>query len=159
MSTTTLPYPNFNWKCSDQLCAWHIFQAKAELWLVGGETNPVHKSRDGGRRSSSHSNSRKRSKLHAKPKLKCKRCGFEKNTTTHGSCPAMKSTFGFCNKLGHYELAKHTQKNKKAKGKGTHQSDSPKRVKPEKTKSKQSSLIPYTIITCINYLLNTLMIS
>ena len=31
----TLPWPTFDWKCSDQLQAWDIFQAKAELWLAG----------------------------------------------------------------------------------------------------------------------------
>ena len=35
MSTTTLPCPNFNWKCSDQLHGWDIFQAKAELRSAG----------------------------------------------------------------------------------------------------------------------------
>ena len=44
-----------------------------------------NKSRGGGKRSSSHSNSRERSKPHAKPKSKCKRCGFEKHITTDGS--------------------------------------------------------------------------
>ena len=42
----------------------------------------------------------------------------------------MKSTFGFCNKGGHCDspcIVKHTQKNKEAKGKGTHQSNTPKR--------------------------------
>ena len=41
----------------------------------------------------------------------------------------MKSTCRFCNKAKHYEsvcIAKHTQKNKEAKGKGTHQSHSQK---------------------------------
>ena len=33
--TNTLPWPTFDWKCSDQLRAWDIFQAKAELWLAG----------------------------------------------------------------------------------------------------------------------------
>ena len=30
----TIPYPTFNWKATDQIRAWDIFQAKAELWLA-----------------------------------------------------------------------------------------------------------------------------
>ena len=44
--------------------------------------------------------------------------------------PSFKSTYGFCNKVGHYEsvcIAKHTQKNKEAKGKGIPQTHGPKR--------------------------------
>ena len=33
----TIPYPTFNWKATDQIRAWDIFQAKAELWLAGEE--------------------------------------------------------------------------------------------------------------------------
>ena len=34
MSSTLAP-PTFNWKSSDQICAWETFKAKAELWLAG----------------------------------------------------------------------------------------------------------------------------
>ena len=135
MSTTTLPYPNFNWKCSDQLCAWGIFQAKAE------KPKQVEK-------PIQYTNlhveveevlTRKRSKLHAKPKSKCMRYAqlWSQLVDSATNLDTMSKKY----------IAKHTQKNKKAKGKGTHQSHSQK-VKPEKTKSKQSSLIPYSIITC-----------
>ena len=33
----TIPYPTFNWKATDQIRAWDLFQAKAELWLAGEE--------------------------------------------------------------------------------------------------------------------------
>ena len=33
----TIPYPTFNWKATDQIRAWDLFQAKAELWLAGKE--------------------------------------------------------------------------------------------------------------------------
>ena len=33
----TIPYPTFNWKATDQIRAWNLFQAKAELWLAGEE--------------------------------------------------------------------------------------------------------------------------
>ena len=33
----TIPYSTFNWKATDQIRAWDIFQAKAELWLAGEE--------------------------------------------------------------------------------------------------------------------------
>ena len=32
MSSTLAP-PTFNWKGSDQICAWEIFKAKAKPWL------------------------------------------------------------------------------------------------------------------------------
>ena len=32
-----IPYPTFNWKATDQIRAWDLFQAKAELWLAGEE--------------------------------------------------------------------------------------------------------------------------
>ena len=32
--TTTIPFPTFNWTCSNQLCIYNQFQAKAELWLA-----------------------------------------------------------------------------------------------------------------------------
>ena len=35
MASNTLPYPTFDWKSSDQLRSFDIFQAKAELWLAG----------------------------------------------------------------------------------------------------------------------------
>ena len=31
----TIPYPTFNWKVTDQIRAWDLFQA--ELWLAGDE--------------------------------------------------------------------------------------------------------------------------
>ena len=34
----TIPYPTFNWKATDQIRAWDLFQAKAELWLAGRDT-------------------------------------------------------------------------------------------------------------------------
>ena len=36
MANTT-PYPTFNWKVTDQIRAWDLFQANAELWLAGEE--------------------------------------------------------------------------------------------------------------------------
>ena len=33
----TIPFPTFNWKAQDQICAWEIFKAKAKLWLAGKE--------------------------------------------------------------------------------------------------------------------------
>ena len=30
-----LPIPTFNWKSSDQIREWDIFEAKAKLWLAG----------------------------------------------------------------------------------------------------------------------------
>ena len=33
----TIPYLTFNWKATDQIRAWDLFQAKAELWLAGEE--------------------------------------------------------------------------------------------------------------------------
>ena len=33
----TIPYPTFNWKATDHIRAWDIFQTKAELWLAGEE--------------------------------------------------------------------------------------------------------------------------
>ena len=33
----TIPYPIFNWKATDRIRAWDLFQAKAELWLAGEE--------------------------------------------------------------------------------------------------------------------------
>ena len=33
----TIQYPTFNWKATDQIRAWDLFQAKAELWLAGEE--------------------------------------------------------------------------------------------------------------------------
>ena len=33
----TIPYPTFNWKATDQIRAWDLFQAKVELWLAGEE--------------------------------------------------------------------------------------------------------------------------
>ena len=33
----TIPYPTFNWKAQDRICAWEIFEAKAKLWLAGEE--------------------------------------------------------------------------------------------------------------------------
>ena len=33
----TIPYPTFNLKATDQIRAWDVFQAKAELWLAGEE--------------------------------------------------------------------------------------------------------------------------
>ena len=37
MASNTFPYPSFNWKSSDQLQVFDMFQAKAELWLAGGK--------------------------------------------------------------------------------------------------------------------------
>ena len=34
----TIPHPTFNWKATDQIRAWDLFQAKAELWLAGEKT-------------------------------------------------------------------------------------------------------------------------
>ena len=32
-----IPYSTFNWKATEQIGAWDIFQAKVELWLAGEE--------------------------------------------------------------------------------------------------------------------------
>ena len=66
-----------------------------------------------GRRNRSNSGSRERRPQNKPNGTKCKRCGFEHHTTTDGSCPALKSTCGFCKIVGHYESAcikKRTEK-------------------------------------------------
>ena len=50
---------------------------------------------------------------------RCKRCGFECHTTSDGTCPALKPTCGFCNRIGHYESAcitKCTQQKRESRG-------------------------------------------
>ena len=81
--------------------------------------NNRHKSRP--RRNRSHSGSREHKPAPSKHTggSKCKRCGFEHHTTSDRSCPALKTTCGFCNRIGHYELAcitKHTEQKKESRG-------------------------------------------
>ena len=60
---------------------------------------------------------------------KCKRCGFEHHTTPDGSCPALKTTCGFCNRIGHYESAMASQnaQNRREESRGRQKPDSPNR--------------------------------
>ena len=109
--------------------------------------NPRGRGRRFRSRSRSHSGDRRPQN---KPGAsKCKRCGFEKHTTSDGSCPAMNSTCGFCKRIGHYESAcitKKTQKNKERnkERKGKHSSRSPTRRSstpaPNKSKPTVDSL-------------------
>ena len=67
---------------------------------------------------------------------KCKRCGFEHHTTTDGSCPALKSTCGFCKIVGHFESAcikKCTEKKREGTEKKGKQTYSPNRGKRAQT--------------------------
>ena len=79
-----------------------------------------------GRRNRSNSGSRERRPQNKPNATKCKRCGFEHHTPTDGSCPALKSTCGFCKIVGHYESAcikKCTEKKREGtdkRGKQTH---------------------------------------
>ena len=88
-----------------------------------------------GRRNRSNSGSRER-RPQNKPNGKCKRCGFERHTTTDGSCPALKLTCGFCKIVGHYEstcIKKHTEKKREGTDKTGKQTHSPNRGKRAQT--------------------------
>ena len=89
-----------------------------------------------GRRNRSNSGSRERRPQNKPNGTKCKRCGFEHHTTTDGSCPALKSTCGFCKVVGHYESAcikKRTEKKREGKHKREKQTHSPNRGKRAQT--------------------------
>ena len=77
--------------------------------------NNKHKSRP--RQNRSHSGSREHKPAPSKHTggSKCKRCGFEHHTTSDGSCPALKTTCGFCNRIGHYESACITKRTEQKK--------------------------------------------
>ena len=89
-----------------------------------------------GRRNRSNSGSRERRPQNKPNGTKCKRCGFERHTTTDGSCPALKSTCGFCKIVGHYESAcikKRTEKKREGTDKRGKQTHSPNRGKRAQT--------------------------
>ena len=89
-----------------------------------------------GKRNRSNSGSRERRPQNKPNGTKCKRCGFEHHTTTDGSCPALKSTCGFCKIVGHYESAcikKRTEKKREGTDKRGKQTHSPNRGKRAQT--------------------------
>ena len=87
-----------------------------------------------GRRNRSNSGSRECRPQNKPNGTKCKRCGFEHLTTTDGSCPALKSTCGFCKIVGHYESACIKKRTvKKREGTDKRQTHSPNRGKRAQT--------------------------
>ena len=114
------------------------------------EHNAFRRKQNRGRKQQrfrSNSGSRERNPKHKG--TKCKRCGFEKHTTSDGSCPALNSTCGYCEKSGHYESACITKKihsSRKGQKGQRHNSKSPPRYKrsstpgPKKTTVKANTL-------------------
>ena len=99
-----------------------------------------------GRRNRSNSGSRERRPQNKPNGTKCKRCGFEHHTTTDGSCPALKSTCGFCKIVGHYESAcikKRTEKKREGTDKRGKQTHSPNRAKEHKHQDQQAEELQY----------------
>ena len=89
-----------------------------------------------GRRNRSNSGSRKCRPQNKPNRTKCKRCGFEHHTITDRSCPALKSTCGFCKIVGHHESAyikKCTEKKIEGTDKRGKQTHSPNRCKRAQT--------------------------
>ena len=107
-----------------------------------------HKSRP--RRNRSHSGSRE-----CKPAIpkhtggsKCKRCGFEHHTTPDGSCPALKTTCGFCNRIGHYESAcitKCTEQKRESRGRQKPHSPNRRRGATPGPAGKKSTVNAHTV--------------
>ena len=107
-----------------------------------------HKSRP--RRNRSHSGSREHKP--AIPKhtggSKCKRCGFECHTTPDGSCPALKTTCGFCNRIGHYESAcitKCTEQKRESRGRQKPHSPNRRRGATPGPAGKKSTVNAHTV--------------